>query len=141
MKRDVRLRGLSSDHHHALVLVRALTGRLAAGQPGAALATELSARFAADLEPHFQIEEQVLLPALRAAGETALAQRTCDDHTALRRAVAAIARGDFAQIASFAERLSAHVRFEERELFPCCEACLADEVLDEVSRRVPLGHR
>jgi hypothetical protein len=27
MKRDARLRGLSSDHHHALVLARSLTER------------------------------------------------------------------------------------------------------------------
>jgi hemerythrin-like domain-containing protein len=38
---------------------------------------------------------------------------------------------------AFGERLGDHVRFEERELFPACEATLSDDVLDEVARRVP----
>jgi hemerythrin-like domain-containing protein len=117
------------------VLARTLVEHLADGRPGASIAGELTARFAADLEPHFQMEEEILLPALHAVGESALAQRTREDHLALRRAVGAIENGDHSQIAGFAERLTAHVRFEERELFPRCEACLPDEVLEEVSRR------
>lgn len=135
MKRDVRLQALSSDHHHALALARRLLDLLAAGQAEASLAREVEACFAADLEPHFRIEEEVLLPGLRAAGAPALVQRTEADHEALRRAAAAISAGDLDQIAAFADRLLAHVRFEERELFPCCEACLDGEALEEASRR------
>jgi hypothetical protein len=48
----------------------------------------------------------------------------------------AIARGgDLPAARAIGERLRAHVRFEERELFPACEAALSDEVLEEVARR------
>lgn len=121
MKRDARLQGLSSDHHRALVLARAL-------RSGTAPALDA---LRAELEPHFRIEEDVLLPALEAAGERALAERTRDDHTFLRSAPAGEA---------LAERLEAHVRFEERELFPRCEAVLDGAVLDEVARRSRAAH-
>ncbi len=138
MKRDPRLQGLSSEHHRALVLARSLAVR--AGEPGmtTGLVAELEDRFARELEPHFRDEEEVLLPALLAAGEVGLSRRTADDHAALRRHVAAVADGDLARIPDFARHLVSHVRFEERELFPCCEQRLPPDVLDEVQRRVAL---
>ncbi len=139
VKRDARLRGLSSDHHRALALARSLAARAEEAGAGAALAAELAARFASELEPHFRIEEEVLLPALLATGEVGLSRRTAEEHTALRRAAAVIASGDFARIPDFAGRLAAHVRFEERELFPCCEQRLSGEVLREVERRASNG--
>ncbi|MCC6641424.1 MAG: hypothetical protein IT386_09715 [Deltaproteobacteria bacterium] len=39
------------------------------------------------------------------------------------------------------ERLHAHVRFEEHELFPVCEALLPDAALAEVARRAPKDER
>ena len=136
MKRDLRLQGLSSDHHRALALARSLAARAEqAGRAAGAVAAELKARFDREIEPHFRIEEEVLLPALLAAGEVGLSRRTADEHATLRQAVAAIARGDFARIPDFAGRLVSHVRFEERELFPCCEERLSKGVLDEVQRR------
>lgn len=137
MKRDLRLHGLSSEHHDALVLARTLARLAASGAATADDARSLAERFDRELEPHFAIEEAVLLPALRAAGEDALASRTEADHVALRNHVLAARRGDTGALAAFAERLSEHVRFEERELFPCCEARLDAAVLDEVARRSP----
>ena len=135
MKRDARLRGLSSEHHQALVIARKLIGTAGAWteDDGAALLQ----RFEVELEPHFRVEEQVLLPALRAAGATELAAQTLGDHTFLRAQVRAAAGGNGEAAQMFGERLLAHVRFEERDLFPACEALLAGEVLDEVARRSP----
>lgn len=135
MKRDRRLQALSSDHHSALTLARSIVAH--AGEPDsqAALAAELQARFEGELAPHFRIEEEVLLPGLLAVGEVALVQRTTDDHAALRKLVAEIARGDFARMPELASLLVAHVRFEERELFPCCEQRLPDALLEEALRR------
>lgn len=140
MKRDPRLRGLSSEHHHALVLarrVRAQATSWTAADDGA----DLADRFARELAPHFALEESVLLTALHASGDAALialATRTEEDHAFLRQSIAA-ARGAASEaiLLAFADRLEAHVRFEERELFPACEAYLAASVLDEVARRAP----
>ena len=88
-----------------------------------------------DLLPHFRVEEQVLLPALTAVGATELANRTRAEHRELHRLLDAAAIDDFDSLTSFATLLEAHVRFEERELFPACEARLPSWVLDDVSHR------
>lgn len=137
MKRDPRLRGLSSEHHRALVLARTLARRVEEATVDAPLARELRVRFDREFEAHFRVEEEVLLPALRAAGEAALVERVERDHADLRACVDAAARGELDQVAMFAGRLAEHVRFEERELFPRCEETLPSAVLDEVRRRAP----
>jgi len=53
---------------------------------------------------------QWLLPALDAAGETAVTAQTRAEHAELRRLVAADVR-------AFAMLLERHIRFEERTLF------------------------
>ncbi|MGD8937633.1 MAG: hemerythrin domain-containing protein, partial [Thiogranum sp.] len=73
MKRSQELAGLSRDHHSALVLARR------AGHDDESAREEwqrVRVFFRTDLEPHFRIEEQLLLPALAEAGEGALVERT-----------------------------------------------------------------
>lgn len=135
MKRHPRLHGLSSQHHHGLVLAREVTGRVDAGTADAAFAREVSARFDREVEPHFAVEEEVLVAALRAARELALVGRTEADHAFLRAQVAAARDGRPEGLGAFAERLVDHIRFEERELFPRCEEILPAAVLEEADRR------
>ena len=135
MKRDPRLRGLSSEHHQALVLARTLAAPNASWH--AADGVLLGQRFDSELEPHFLIEEEVLLPGLRAVGRVDLVDRTIADHLFLRASASAARAGDAEAARAFGTRLGDHVRFEERELFPACEALLPDGVLDEVARRAP----
>lgn len=137
MNRDPRLHGLSSDHHHALVIARSVAARAPRAGEAADAAREVAERFAAELEPHFRIEEEVLLPALARAGERELVARTERDHAFLRETAAEAGEGRTDRLAAFAERLIAHVRFEERELFPRSEAVLPPEILDEIARRRP----
>lgn len=139
MKRDLRLHGLSSEHHEALVLARSLLRR-ASGWT-AAQGRVLARRFEAELEPHFRVEESVLVPALEAVGARELVDRTLDDHTFLRDTLSAVVAGDPEAARAFGVRLQEHVRFEERELFPRCEALLPAGVLDEVARRAPKTRR
>ncbi len=129
MKRDRRLHGLSSDHHHALLLARELAQHPGPWTPGDAAA--LVRRFEEELEPHFRVEEELMLPAL---GDDALVARALGDHAAMRELVRG---GDEASARSFGRRLFEHVRFEEEQLFPACEARLSDELLDAVARRAP----
>ena len=138
MKHDPRLIGLSSDHHQALVLARHLTEEQRGWTPedGATLC----ARFVLELEPHFRVEEDVLIPALRRAGATRLVDRIVLDHAFLRAGVEAARAGDATAARAFGDRLRDHVRFEEREVFPACSTTLSDDVLDEVARRAPKEH-
>jgi hypothetical protein len=112
MKRDPRLHQLSSEHHHGLVFVR----NLRRGLPPHEIAREIDEVLA----PHFLVEERVLLPALMRAGRADLVARALDDHADIRAA-----RNDPAHLADL---LEAHIRFEERVMFPACEA-LGDDVL------------
>ena len=139
MKRDPRLHGLSTDHHHALALVKRI-GRDVRGDvaPPDTVAYTRQA-FAETVQPHFEIEESLLLPALRdVPGGLPLVERTLADHAAIRSLVAALDQGANPRtLLEFAARLHDHVRFEEHELFPTCERLLAPDVLDRVGAHAP----
>lgn len=137
MKRDIRLHGLSSDHHHALVLARRIRHNFETAMADAALVETVLEVYRAELQPHFEVEESLLLPALADAGRLELVERTRSEHEALRAFLAAARAGQVDALERFASLLEAHVRFEERELFPACEALLAEHVLDDVAVRAP----
>ncbi len=135
MKRCPELRALSGDHHHALVLARTLA-RAADHEGGLsedAAWAELEARFAAELEPHFQIEESLLAPALEAGPDSALVVRLREDHEVLRRLVAPGGARTSAELRCFAETLERHVRFEEHELFEAAQRTMTPSALQAVA--------
>jgi hemerythrin-like domain-containing protein len=118
-RRDPSLVPLSHDHHHGLVRVFEIRQAM---RGGGDLNGELrrTRDFVRDeLAPHFVAEEEVVVPALRAAtaeAEAGLA-RLADEHRRLRELAAAL--DDSAErLAAFADLLESHIRFEERELFP-----------------------
>lgn len=93
MRRYPGLRRLSSDHHTGLLIAR--RAREAAGTGSRARSAaweELKRRFTAELEHHFRREETGLLPALRAAGEDPLAERTTREHQRMRALIEKIGR-------------------------------------------------
>jgi hemerythrin-like domain-containing protein len=143
MFRDERLRGLTSDHHHALVLARTIRRQFSASSVGAeeGLLDEARQQFEEELAPHFAIEEEVLLPALRAVGEQDLADRTRREHAVMRELLRAAEDEAAAELLEFAEALEAHVRFEERTVFPVCEIKLDGAVLEQVAQRRPPPRR
>lgn len=137
MKRDLRLHGLSNEHHHALRLAKRLSDASRGGRADEASVRAVRDRFDAELAPHFAAEEEVLLPALMAVGEEGAARRTLEEHAALRAHLAAAEAGERSRLADFAALLGEHVRFEERELFDLCERRLPSEVLDRLAARSP----
>lgn len=80
--------------------------------------------FSGELEPHFKIEESTLLPLLQGVEENLLAQRTLLDHQKLRGLVKVLNQNNIEALHEFGKCLSAHIRFEERELFPVIENLL-----------------
>lgn len=137
MKRDERLRGLSSEHHHALRLARRVADACRGEGADDELVQEVDLAWQQTLGPHFTTEEELLLPGLDGAGEGDIADRTRDDHARLRDHLRAAMAGELERLADFAELLHQHVRFEERVLFPACEETLAPEVLARVLERHP----
>jgi mannose-6-phosphate isomerase-like protein (cupin superfamily) len=125
MKRRPGLIALSHDHHHALVAARRL--RKAAGDPAASAAF---LRFFADESVrHFRDEEECLFPLVADADEARpLLVRALLDHQRLHALAARLAGGEAATAGDLAELLEAHVRFEERTLFPMIERLLGDRL-------------
>ena len=126
MKRSATLQLLSREHHTALVLAKACER---AAQSNDAALVRLACQRAIhalsnDLEPHFKIEEQTLLPLLQSPETQILVQRTLSDHQQLRGLLDGLLLNDNEALNSFGKCLAAHVRFEERELFPVLECLL-----------------
>ncbi|MFI5298599.1 MAG: hemerythrin domain-containing protein [Polyangiales bacterium] len=137
MKRSQQLAPLSREHHRVLLLARALMrdGNTALRD---ALPTRLEERrahvlaaCAHDVEPHLQLEEQAFSVA-RGKGpalERALA-RLDDEHREIRLLCAALHEiadldADLdAGLDALGVALEAHVRWEERTLFPLLESTL-----------------
>lgn len=129
MRRHQQLQDLSREHHGALQL--ALRARRAARSGEAAQIAASAAAcveaFSVELDPHFVIEENELLPALAQQGEHDLVRRTLAEHEQLRGLVLRLAQPDATTLRSFAELLNAHVRFEERELFEVAQRHLSGQ--------------
>jgi quercetin dioxygenase-like cupin family protein len=126
MKRDPALVPLSHDHHHALVAARRL--RAAADSPDAAAAAEAFARFFAEESVrHFRDEEERVFPLVAESVEAGpLVIRALVEHQRLHSLAGRVRDGDPARMRALADLLEAHVRFEERELFPLLERLLGD---------------
>jgi len=122
MKRSPALVALSREHHTALVWAK--RAQRGASSDPQTLAAQLVAVFDGEMEPHFQTEENDLLPALRARGQQDLVDRTLADHRSLRNEVDRLRAGDAEAVAAFGKLLESHVRFEERELFAVAEKLL-----------------
>ena len=127
MKRDSYLRDLSSDHHLALALARDIIKGCGADTPAEQMISRVRGVFRDELDPHFVVEEQTILPALQRLGESALADKTLEDHERLRQLVAQLEAPG--ALLEFAEALKAHVRFEERTLFQACQHTFDEAVI------------
>lgn len=126
MKRHPELLQLSREHYGALKLARDAKRAAASGTPGdvAALARRVVEAFAAELDPHFQVEELGILVQLAQAGDRELVAHTLADHAELRRLASLLATPTADTLLRFAELLAAHVRFEEREVFEAAQTRL-----------------
>jgi hemerythrin-like domain-containing protein len=142
MKRSPELRDLSEQHHHGLVAARRLRLAAEGKTPLAEAIAQFQAAWRQEIQAHFQAEEAVLLPAFAGAAppDDPLIVRTLTEHVALRRAVHELERANEEQqqrlVGEIGRKLEAHIRFEERVLFPAIEAALVGEALAELGREL-----
>jgi len=123
MKRNPILQPLSREHHTALSLANACVRAAQSGN--AATVAQACQRavlaYTQELAPHFSLEERLLLPLLQGAETQALVQRTLAEHQHLRGLLEHLRQNQLEALNNFGKGLIAHVRFEERELFPVLE--------------------
>jgi hemerythrin-like domain-containing protein len=135
VKRSPELAQLSRDHHVALEAALLLRR---AGDENLAAAVERFTEFWRERgERHFEIEEELLLPAVGEedaewAGHAARVRR---EHGEIRTRSAQIS-GDLAAARELGELLNDHVRFEERTLFPLLEERLSRAALSELGTAI-----
>lgn len=125
MKRSEALTPLSHDHHQGLVVAQRL--RRAESVDGPA-ADDFRRFWPEHGGPHFRIEEEVLLPFWQMLGnvDPAHVARVAQEHLAIRTLALKVEAGEaaLADLQQLGELLQAHIRYEERELFPLIEADL-----------------
>ena len=134
MQRTPALVALSRDHH--LAMAHALRLRRAGDADIAVVVACFLAFLVEEGEPHFAEEEQVLLPLVPADADAAR-RGVVDDHAEILRRARELGEAPGSQAAAeLGELLAAHVRFEERELFPLLERRLPPEVLADLGARL-----
>jgi len=143
IRRAPELQPLSRDHHTALLvahrLLKGLEGRPFAGPlvGWEDLVREALAFDRDHFRAHAEAEERCLVPRLRASAgvDGAAVDRLIADHATLRERLNDATDpnlGDAERrkaLTDYAGCLEAHVRFEERELFPAAERALAENDL------------
>jgi len=103
--------------------------------------------FEGDLVTHFQAEEEVLFPAmLDISGTTAIIGELLAEHNKLRALIDQLHQTKTSSLAAtlreFADTLEAHIRKEERELFPIYEQQAPAEIISRVEPAIVglIGH-
>ena len=141
MKRDPALTPLSHDHHQALFL--ALRLRRVSEDDAAEVREDVLRFFEEHGLRHFAIEEDVLLPgcAHRLDPSDPAVQRVLDDHAWFRDRLRSLERDelDLGGMKQLGDRLDAHIRHEERFLFPAIEDALDDSELGRLGREIELA--
>src|SRR4051812_40055300 len=140
MKRHEALEQLSRDHHQALFQAMRLK-RAGEEDAGTVLADFLDFWFSVG-HLHFRAEEEVLLPAYSAYADASAEPvvRVLVDHVEIRREAHELGGlkedPEPERLHALGARLDAHVRHEERVLFPLIEEALPDDELVRVARGV-----
>jgi hemerythrin-like domain-containing protein len=140
VKRSKALQSLSCDHHQALRVAQQLRRADDVDR-----ATKAFFDFwASEGQPHFQVEEEVLLPRWAALGDLDddAAMRLLREHLCIRAGALRLQLSpSLDRLKELGEQLAAHVRFEERELFPLLESDLSEEQLQALAFAVSSAER
>ncbi|MGA3074818.1 MAG: hemerythrin domain-containing protein [Bryobacteraceae bacterium] len=141
MLRDPNLIPLSHQHHNALamcVLTRRSLGEDRSSLNVAELARRAVDRYELELANHFEIEEQILFPAIEnALGKLSLVADLIAQH---RQVEDLIAQLRSAPTAALLERLcgllTEHIRREENELFQEAQSRLPEPILRDLGAAI-----
>jgi hemerythrin-like domain-containing protein len=136
MLRDRNLIPLSRQHQHALALCVRIDRASPIGEADLAVwQAEITQLFQSEIRIHFAAEEQILFPAARKFLELIpLVDELSADHVALRGCFVNGQAGQMSatDLSAFGQRLSAHIRKEERQLFERLQELVNQEELAQL---------
>ena len=134
---------LSQDHYEGLLIAERIRRGLSKKASPEVIAEYVAHFWKSHLATHFQQEEALLLPLIAEMEEATLAKRLVDEHRLIRELVT-LARDDARERAQRLLELSrlikAHIRFEERVLFPALEEQIPEETLGKTGARLQAAH-
>lgn len=135
MKRHPALTSLSHDHHQALFVAQKL--RRAAEDDVADARQAFLDFWREHGREHFRIEEEVLLPAFAGHGDAhhPLVARMLCEHVAIRHRAGCLEGGAATaqELHELGTELDAHVRLEERRVFPLIEEAIPEPELSALA--------
>jgi hemerythrin-like domain-containing protein len=139
MKRSEALASLSRDHHQALVVAQRL--RRATNATAGEAREMFLAYWTRHGRRHFRLEEELLFPAYAGYGDPhdPRVLRALGEHVMIRHRVDALTAAETAHPAALDQlgsELAAHVRLEEREVFPLIERLMPGDELESVARKL-----
>ena len=143
MLRDKNLIPLSHQHQRALALcVRIERASPVPPENLEAWQSEIAMQFRNEIAIHFAAEEQVLFAEARRFEELRpLVEDLVQEHAELRQRFARAESREMSgrDLLEFAQRLAAHVRKEERQLFERMQALMSAEELAALGTRLNLA--
>jgi iron-sulfur cluster repair protein YtfE (RIC family) len=135
MKRHETIVPLSHDHYHALLMAQAVKKNFIKTDLGLSSVEDklkyVINAYNTELIPHFNHEENILFPLANGKNDELdkLISEILEEHDRIHEAIAKIKSGDLEQnLDDFGFLLEAHVRKEERILFPKIEEVLGDDL-------------
>ncbi|MGC1451160.1 MAG: hemerythrin domain-containing protein [Candidatus Sulfotelmatobacter sp.] len=140
MLRDRNLIPLSRQHQHALALCVRLDRASPVGDVDLEVwQAEIAQHFQSEIGIHFAAEERALFPAARAFQELLpLVEDLLADHVLLRKSFAQARAGEMSakDLSAFAQRMSSHIRKEERQLFERMQELMNQEDLARLGQNL-----
>ena len=129
-KRHKALQPLSREHHHGLLLSWKIRAGFSKNVKPERMKTYADWFFKTHLIPHFELEEEHIFTILEADND--LVKRALADHRRLKRL---FAEEDITTaLSNIEEVLDAHIRYEERVLFPEIQKAATEAQLDHIEK-------
>ena len=144
-RRHESLIPLSREHHYGLLVCLRIHRGIENDQADESWLSERADKvirfFECDLKTHFEAEEGIVFPAMRRIEDSkATIDQLVNEHRNLERLVQRLRKARELQLApllrEFADLLEAHIRAEERVLFPRYESCVSSDLARQVGIRV-----
>lgn len=136
IKRSVHILQLSKDHHFTLLFCWKIRQGLKQGVDGERIKKYVQHFWDQHMQAHFREEEEILFAPVK----DEKVQRALNDHEQIKEQVNATLQssGEEAsnKLARLADLVDAHVRYEERELFPHLEKELTTKQLENIGKQL-----
>jgi iron-sulfur cluster repair protein YtfE (RIC family) len=136
IKRNKHILQLSKDHHFTLLFSWKIRQGLKHGADAGRIKKYVQYFWQRDMQAHFREEEEILFAPVK----DGKVQRAIDDHRKIKELIdhlqLSATEEASQQLSALADAVDAHVRYEERELFPHLEKILTEAQLETIGAQL-----